>query len=356
MRVVVVVVRGQCQWLTARSVRRPRPVSGVDAALDSCRPGGFDSAAAEVKMNKATERVRDSDLAWWLELAPRLDWIFAKTYAQSAPHSYVVQGRTPGLSNANCIRAGAVIRTFGQPGKFHDFTNIYLTSADGSIKWWTMDASVANTDLINQATTDRVYGAQNALRTRSVHWSVYDEIATEYDRLFSPVDGDEKTGLIKMLGGNGGDAPMTLDIGCGTGAVLDLGITTANRYVGVDPSQAMLNELVLKHSGGQLAAVIPQRAEDAIAGLRGEKFDLVIAAFGSASYLEAGVINELPSLCSGTLLLMTYGEGYVPGFYEAAPLRTASQARAAVGSLAAKVGGRVTRLGKFDVIGPMMTA
>ncbi|MET3770283.1 hypothetical protein ABIB15_002993 [Marisediminicola sp. UYEF4] len=190
-------------------------------------------------MNRATERVTAGDLTWWLELAPRLGWNFAKTYAQSAPHSYVVRGRTPDLTGEDYVRAGAVIRTFGQPGKFYDTTNIYLTSTDGSIKWWTMDAVVANTDLINQATTDRVYGVQNAPGTRSGHWSVYYEIATEYDRLHSPVDGDEKTGLMKMLVGHGGDAPMTLDIGCGTGALLDLGITTAIRLFRKSRKQRM---------------------------------------------------------------------------------------------------------------------
>ncbi len=31
------------------------------------------------------------DLNWWLELAPTLDWTFAKTYAKTAPHDYVVK-------------------------------------------------------------------------------------------------------------------------------------------------------------------------------------------------------------------------------------------------------------------------
>lgn len=31
------------------------------------------------------------DLRWWRQLAPTLERIFAKTYAETAPHSYVVQ-------------------------------------------------------------------------------------------------------------------------------------------------------------------------------------------------------------------------------------------------------------------------
>ena len=37
-----------------------------------------------------TPLVEEVDVRWWLDLAPRLEWIFAKTYAETAPHSYVV--------------------------------------------------------------------------------------------------------------------------------------------------------------------------------------------------------------------------------------------------------------------------
>jgi SAM-dependent methyltransferase len=290
-------------------------------------------------------RTTDADLKWWLELAPTLDWTFAKTYAQTAPHSYVVLGQTEGMTRADYIRAGAVIRTFGQPGKFYDNTNIYLTSADGALKWWAMDSRVADTTLINEAPTEQVYGEQNAPSTYSGHRSVYDEIATDYDRLYSPVDGDEKTGLLCLIDGLGLHDPAILDIGCGTGAVLDLGVTTADRYTGVDPSQAMLNELVIKQHG-RLARIIPKRMEDALADLRPDKFELVIAAFGSASYLSADVLRQLPSLCSGSLLLMTYADAYSPGYY-----RLLLQADAAVAALELAVNSRdrVHRIGKFNV-------
>jgi hypothetical protein len=42
-------------------------------------------------------RVTHTDLEWWLDLAPRVEWTWARTYADSAPHSYVVLGRTAGL-------------------------------------------------------------------------------------------------------------------------------------------------------------------------------------------------------------------------------------------------------------------
>lgn len=79
-----------------------------------------------------------SDLRCWLDLAPRLEWIFAKTYAETAPHSYVVLGRSPGLTREDYVRAGRVIRTYGEPGKYYRSTNLYLYSEDRQFKYWAM--------------------------------------------------------------------------------------------------------------------------------------------------------------------------------------------------------------------------
>ena len=99
--------------------------------------------------------IAQADLDWWVALALALDWTFARTYAQTAPHSYVVLRRTAGMTKADYVRAARVIHTFGRPAKFYGMTSIYLTSPDGRLKWWTMDPEVTETNLINQATTDR---------------------------------------------------------------------------------------------------------------------------------------------------------------------------------------------------------
>lgn len=213
------------------------------------------------------------DLRWWLALAPTLRWTFAKTYAASAPHSYVVAGRTSGLTGADFVRAGRVIRTFGQPGKFYSYTNVYLTSADGRLKWWTMDADVADTDLINQASTDRVYGHQDAPATATGTFTACDAIACDYDRT-RDASRDEWVRL-HVVHHFGEHRPTTLDVGCGTGALLDLGVTDPGRYTGVDSSQAMLNVLVLKHPG--VARLVPARFEDVPAGALAPAYELVVA-------------------------------------------------------------------------------
>lgn len=213
----------------------------------------------------------ESDLRWWLDLAPRLDWIWAKTYAESAPHDYVVLGRTPGMSRVDFVRAGAVIRTFGQPGKFYRSTNIYLEA--GGWKWWTMDRRVRDTDLINRASTDQSYGPQDAPSTSTGVFTAWDSVAADYDlRRDSSQDAEVRARIIEHYGGH---SPRTLDVGCGTGALLDMGVVAADRYTGVDCSQGMLNELVLKHP--DVARLIPARFEDAPDDALDGPFDLVVA-------------------------------------------------------------------------------
>ena len=75
----------------------------------------------------------EDDLNWWLTLASELEWTFAKTYAGTAPHSYVVHPRTGGMTEDDYVRAAHVIHTLGQPGKFYNMTSIYLTSPDGRL-------------------------------------------------------------------------------------------------------------------------------------------------------------------------------------------------------------------------------
>jgi hypothetical protein len=111
-----------------------------------------------------TTQASPEDLRWWLDVAPTLKWTWAKTYADSAPHWYVVDGRTEGMTHEDYVRAGRVIRTFGEPGRFYSMTNLYLFTEDRRLKFWCMWSSPPRDDwdptLINLATTDKVYGPQ----------------------------------------------------------------------------------------------------------------------------------------------------------------------------------------------------
>jgi hypothetical protein len=246
--------------------------------------------------------ITQSDLNWWLELAPTLDWTWARTYAESAPHSYVVIGRTAGMSQEDYVRAGRVIHTFGRPAKFYGMTSIYLTSPDGLLKWWTMDPDVTKTTLINQATTERLYGVQNAPVTESRLVTPYDEMATEWDAVHPTSDALARALREAVASLKGHYPPAILDVGCGTGRVLDLELTTPDRYAGVDPSTPMLNQLVRKHPN--VGAVYPMTLEQALRNglFTPGQFEIVTVLLNPTDQLAPDALAALGAIANRGLI------------------------------------------------------
>ena len=243
------------------------------------------------------------DLDWWHKTTARLQWIWAKTYAETAPHHYVVEGRNADINRDGFVRAGRVIQTFGRPAKFYGMTNLYLHSPDGRLKWWTMDVDPAGTTLINQATTDRTYGVQNAPSTESGVVSHYDAVAAEYDAMRPDAPGFTNVVRSAVAELAGDYEPSILDIGCGTGRVLDLGLTSPERYAGVDPSTPMLNRLVRKHPG--VGAVYPmtiERAHERSLCTPGQ-FEIVTLLLDTADEIEAGAVTWARSVASRGVIM-----------------------------------------------------
>jgi hypothetical protein len=207
-------------------------------------------------------RTTEDDLAWWLDFAGSREWTFAKTYAATAPHDYIVQDRSPGVTHDDVVRAAHVIHTFGVPGKYYGLTKIYLTSPDGKLRWWTEDSDLSTTTLVNQARTDRHYGVQNAPFTVSGIRTPYDEVATRWDSEHPSQSGEAEAVTALLTPHRGTYPPHALDLGCGTGRVLSLGLVAPGRYAGVDSSQAMLNMLVIKHPA--VAALYPMDVRAAL--------------------------------------------------------------------------------------------
>jgi hypothetical protein len=284
--------------------------------------------------------VSKDDLIWWLDLAPTLPWHFASTMPD-APHSYVVRGKT--LGEEDFLRAVRVIRTFGQPGKFYRRVNVYLTAND--TKWWTMGDTLDGTIIINQAHTSVTYGRQDAVRTASGRFSVYDSLATAYDHRYTTEEDLKENATVRKLLVSlfGAYAPKTLDVGAGTGLLLDLKITPPSLFVGLDPSQGMLNELVRKHP--EVSNLIPATFEDAFEQLQGQRFDLVASLFGSPSYIEPAYIRKMPDLLSagGALVLMHYRQGYLPSYEEDDAELMARTADSREAALELECGGRTDR-------------
>lgn len=290
--------------------------------------------------------ITEADLEWWHEKISTLDWVYAVTYAKSAPHEYIAE-RTEGMTKADFVRAARVIHTFGQPQKFYEWTRIYLVY-DGW-KYWTMHTDHRDVNLINRGLDHHVYGVQNAPRTLSATPTAYDSIATYWDAEFT-LTPEESAGFLALANEvtGGYRRCRTLDIGAGTGIALDLELTDAFRLTAIDPSQPMLNDLVRKHP--LVARVEPMTFTEARARrvLAATKFDLVLALGGSASYLTPDDWAALPQHAKGRYLLSVYAEGEAPVTVDLTPEQL-SASRDALRAFTAERGGRVERVGRFDV-------
>lgn len=297
--------------------------------------------------NVSVLQITKSDLEWWQDKIVNLDWVFAVTYAEGAPHEYIAE-RTEGMTKADFARAARVIHTFGEPQKFFKSTRIYLVH-DGW-KYWTMDREHDDVTLINRGRADHIYGVQNMPRTKSEFRSGYDAIATYWDRYFTASDEEQQgfTRLVDEVTG-GYRKCRTLDIGAGTGLTLDLSLTEAPRLTAIDPSQAMLNELVRKHP--LVARVEPRTFADTFARrhLAGTQFDLVLALSGSASYLSQEDWESIMRHARDRLVLSVYAEGEAPVTADLTSQQLAD-ASARLREFAVRHEGRIERVGRFDTV------
>lgn len=297
----------------------------------------------------AAIRITRDDLEWWLERIHELDWVFAVTYAEGAPHEYVTADRSPDFTPEDCVRAARVIRTFGQPAKFYATTRIYLEDGRGWKYWDMAGADVTVSGIINRGRVEHVYGVQNAPRTASGIASAYDAVATDWDRSLGAT-ADERAELTELIGSLGRFTKRrVLDIGCGTGLALDLGITESVRYVGVDPSQGMLNALVMKypHLAGVHAMTLGQALEQRVLG--GTKFDLVLALGGVGSYLSEAELEGLMRHAAGPVVLSVYAEGEWPAVGDLSATELAEARSRVLGGAGARGVARAS-VGRFDIV------
>lgn len=273
---------------------------------------------------RATALTTRADLEWWLAKAAGLHWTWVSTYARSAPHWYVVEPRSKGMTHDDYIRAARVIQTYGSPAKFHRATNIYLTDPEREWKYWIMGSIEENNEtygLINRAAAGDTYGDQNAPDTRTAAGpgsAFYDTIASGYDGMWTrPSDLEENHAVAELIRREFGSyAPSTLDVGCGTGLLLDLGVVSKKRYTGLDPSQGMLNQLVRKHPDVQ--NIYPGRADEVLPALvaQGREYELVVALFAAATYCTPQDWRLMMELSARMLVLMTYEPGHLMPFYD----------------------------------------
>lgn len=79
-------------------------------------------------------------------------WTFAKTYASTWPHEYVVRDR---VDERLFLSLVAHIRQEGYEGRFYRKQITYFDE-DGMV-YWTMGAPIEETTIVNRCPTERTY-------------------------------------------------------------------------------------------------------------------------------------------------------------------------------------------------------
>lgn len=139
--------------------------------------------------------------------------------------------------------------------------------------------------------------------------SVYDHLAPDYDKRYSSENYLRENDIIfdflrPRLHG------FLLDIGCGTGLLLDYIKYDPDFYIGIDPSFSMRMELVKKHPQHM---AVPISFEELILGTT-QTFDTAVALFGSPSYIPQSFYLRLKTVAPN-YFFMFYREGYLPDYY-----------------------------------------
>lgn len=143
-------------------------------------------------------------------------------------------------------------------------------------------------------------------------YSKYDEIASVYDTFFCNDDSlKENNQVASMLSCVSG---KVYDIGCGTGLLTEIINISPSDYYGIDPSSAMLDRFIEKHSDYR-HRVIQDTFENSSIDLR--NYDWVISLFGSISYVEKASLKRISS-SNANHFLMFYKPMYFPITYKLA--------------------------------------
>ena len=79
-------------------------------------------------------------------------WIFAKTYAKTWPHEYIVRGKVDDNLFMELVK---YIKAHGYIGKF--YRNEYTYFEDRGKVYWTMEDPVEDTTIINRCNKDQTY-------------------------------------------------------------------------------------------------------------------------------------------------------------------------------------------------------
>lgn len=226
--------------------------------------------------------IEPSSFEEFASLMHRAPWKFAKTMPTN-PHWYTLREKWADKDAFN--RAAAYTEAYGLPEKYGRrwWSCAYLNGW----KYWICDP-VGKAFLINKAT--------NLPKTE------YDDIADLYDGMFSDLKSlSENEHVIRWADPSG----RTLDIGCGTGLLLDYRPDLTPAYTGIDPSQRMLQRFHVKHPDAHTVRCGLEHF-----WIPSPTYDSAVSLFGVASYATPEAFARLARMMvpGGRVFLMFYRE------------------------------------------------
>jgi len=224
------------------------------------------------------------------EFIEKANWRFAKTYADTYPHYYVVK------KDCNIEEYNRFYRLIRRYGYYYDFFNKkYIQLNVNEHYYWTMGWPSTESEVIN-----RKERKIDALSKQGIKAPF--DIVSDAD-----VKGDESDRLkiaemIKPHIGNG----RVLEIGCGSGLMTQMLNIKQDNYLGIDPSWKLIDEF-RRNQNGLVAWHTDFESVNAKS-----KYDFIFAACGSASYVRPEYWERLKNMLSedGRYLLTLYTSGY----------------------------------------------
>lgn len=271
-----------------------------------------------------TKPLHAEELAWFIENAPRWPWRWAKTFAQNAPHSYVMKGQQ--LNAEIYERAVRVVMALGQPANYYKRVNLELhlpglemefgapfaTEKLKGFKFWPMTNQMTISKAFNVAPLHFTYGEQTAPATVGplTEPSQFDFVAADWDDVKAESYKAYAVDLWKLVIGDQ-FVPSLIELGPTTGYAADLGLVPKRRlgldqYIVVDGSQGMLNQVVFKHGDQPVSveSVDPNQWLDPWYPLGTRRAHTVVSLFGAASYLKPEALPRALEAAERQLVLM----------------------------------------------------
>jgi len=224
-----------------------------------------------------------------IDLLEGADYRFAKSAKSRNPHWYTLKDTWNEKKDFE-----DVVMFIRENGKEERFWNIkYICYHYKGWKWWTMGADISETILINKTFVSEQYN----------------KIAYIYDDLFKDEKYlEENKKIQEMLIPHLYNVDI-LDIGSGTGLLLDMFSLNPENYIGIDPSYGMIKRSREKYPHHKFKV-------DKLETFNGN-VGIAVSLYGCMNYVLPDYLSRVYDI-SSKHFLMFYKKNYKPITYEIA--------------------------------------